>query len=96
MFGGVFEVERLFARTNQADQALVGRHADLADGFLVQALGGHQHKAVGFRIEQVDRADLAAHGLAHPLHDNAQRRLEVLGGVYFLDNLAQRIEHAWL
>ena len=92
----MFEVERLFAGADQADQALVGGHADLADGFLVQALGGHQHKAIAFRVEQVDRADLTAHSLAHSLHDNAQRRLEVLGGIYFLDNLAQRIEHTWL
>ncbi len=59
----VFQVQRLFAGTHEANQTFVRRHADLADGPLVQALGGHQHEAVGFRIEQIDRADLAAHGL---------------------------------
>ena len=93
VFGGVFEVERLLAGANQAHQTLVGGHADLADSLLVQALGGHQDETVGFRIKQVDRTDLAAHGLAHPLHNDAQRRLEILGGVYFLDDLAQGIEH---
>ncbi|MCY1527465.1 hypothetical protein D9M68_625330 [compost metagenome] len=93
VFGGILQVERLFTGTDQADQAFVGRHADLADGALVQALGGHQHETIGLRIEQVDRADLAAHGLFDPQHDDAQRRLQVLGGIYFLDDLAQRIEH---
>jgi len=94
VFGGVFEVERLFAGADQADQAFVGRHADLADGALVEAFGGHQDEAFGFRIEQIDRADLATHGLPDSQHDDAQRRLEVLGGIHFLDNLAQRAEHA--
>ncbi len=94
VFGGMFKVERLLARAHQADQALVGGHADLADGLLVQAFGGHQDEAIRFRIEQVDRADLAGHGLPNPQHNDAQRRLEVLGGVHFLDNLAQRAEHA--
>jgi hypothetical protein len=68
--GGVFQVQRLLAGADQADQTFVGGHADLADGALVEALGGHQHEAVGFRVEQVDRADLAAHGLLDPLHDD--------------------------
>ena len=63
MFGGVFEVERLLTGAHQAHQTLVGRHADLADGALVETFGGHQDEAFGFRIEQIDRADLAAHGL---------------------------------
>ncbi|MCY1423940.1 hypothetical protein D9M71_396680 [compost metagenome] len=91
--GGVLEVQRLLAGTHQADEAFVGCHADLADGALVQALGGHEHEAVGLRVQQVDRADLAAHGLLDPLHDDRQRRLQVLGGVHFLDDLAQRVEH---
>ncbi|MNH04142.1 hypothetical protein D3C79_634230 [compost metagenome] len=91
--GGVFQVQRLFPGTDQADQAFVGGHADLADGALVQAFGGHQHEAVGFRVEQVDRADLAAHGLLDTQDNDPQRRLEIFGGVYFLDDLAQRIEH---
>ncbi len=94
MFGGVFEVERLLTGAHQAHQTLVGRHADLADGALVETFGGHQDEAFGFRIEQIDRADLAAHGLPDSQHDDAQRRLEVLGGIHFLDNLAQRAEHA--
>ena len=96
MAGSVFEVQRFFAATDQADQTFAGRHADLADGALVEAIGGHQHETVGFRVEQVDRADLAAHRFLDPLHDDRQRRLEILGGVYFLDDLAQRIEHARL
>ena len=67
---GVFQVQGFFARTDQADQAFVGRHADLADGALVEAVGGHQHEALGLGVEQVDRADLAAHGLLDPLHDD--------------------------
>src|SRR3546814_15808419 len=51
-------------------------------------------RSFGFRIEQIDRADLATHGLPDSQHDDAQRRLEVLGGIHFLDNLAQRAEHA--
>ncbi|GBH20923.1 UDP-N-acetylmuramyl pentapeptide synthase [Pseudomonas syringae pv. actinidiae] len=90
---GVFEVQRFFARTDQTNKAFVRRHADFADGTLVEAFGGHQHKTVHFGIEQVDRADLAAHGLLDAQHNNAQRRLEILGGVNFLDDLAQRIEH---
>ncbi len=93
VIGGVFQVQRLFPGTDQADQAFVGGHADLADGALVQALGGHQHEAVGLRVEQVDRADLAAHGLFHAQDNDPQRRLEIFGGVHFLDDLAQRIEH---
>lgn len=93
VIGGVLEVQRLLAGTYQADEAFVGCHADLADGALVQALGGHEHEAVGFRVQQVDRADLAAHGLLDPLHDDRQRRLQILGGVHFLDDLAQRVEH---
>ncbi|KPB88226.1 Unknown protein sequence [Pseudomonas syringae pv. maculicola] len=90
---GVFEIQRFFARTDQADQAFIRRHADFADGALVEAFGSHQDKAVDLGIEQVDRADLAAHGLLDAQHNNAQRRLEILGGVNFLDDLAQRIEH---
>ncbi|MCY1450607.1 hypothetical protein D9M71_674300 [compost metagenome] len=93
VFGGVFQVERFFPGTDQADQALARRHAHLADGALVQTLGRHQYEAIGFHVQQVDRAHLGAHGLLHPLHDDAQRRLEILGGVHFLDDLAQRIEH---
>ncbi|MNQ77837.1 hypothetical protein D3C85_927280 [compost metagenome] len=93
VFGGVLQIERLLAGADQADQTLVGRHADLADGALVQAVGGHQDEAVALRVEQVDRADLAAHGLLDPLHDDAQGRLEILGSINFLDDLAQRIEH---
>ncbi|MDT4819800.1 hypothetical protein FQZ97_529260 [compost metagenome] len=93
VIGGVLEVQRLFAGAHQAHQAFVGGHADLADGALVQALGGHEHETVGLRVQQVDRADLAAHGLLDPLHDDRQRRLQVLGGVHFLDDLAQRVEH---
>ncbi len=89
----VFQVQRLFPGTDQADQAFVGGHADLADGALVQAFGRHQHEAVGFRVEQVDGADLAAHGLLDTQDNDPQRRLEIFGGVYFLDDLAQRIEH---
>lgn len=93
VIGGVFEVQRFFTGAHQADQAFVGRHADLADRTLVQALGGHQHKTVGLWIKQIDRADLTAHGLFDAQHNNPQRRLEILGGVNFLDDLAQRIEH---
>ncbi len=89
----VFEIQRFFARTDQTDQAFIRCHADFADGALVEALGSHQDKAVDLGIEQVDRADLAAHGLLDAQHNNAQRRLEILGGVNFLDDLAQRIEH---
>ena len=39
------------------------------------------------------RRDLAAHGFLDAQHNNPQRRLEILGGVNFLDDLAQRIEH---
>lgn len=90
---GVFEVQGFFTRADQADQTFVGCHADFTDRALVQALGGHQHEAVGLWIKQVDRADLAAHGLFDAQHNNPQRRLEILGGVNFLDDLAQRIEH---
>ncbi len=90
---GVFQVQGFFARPDQTDQALVGRHADLADRALVQAFGGHQHKAIGLGVQQVDRTDLAAHGLFDAQYNNPQRRLEILGGVNFLDDLAQRIEH---
>ncbi|MNJ35548.1 hypothetical protein D3C77_302970 [compost metagenome] len=91
--GGVFQVQRLFPGADQTDQALVRGHADLADRTLVQAFGGHQHEAVGLRVEQVDRAYLTAHGLFDAQHNDPQRRLEILGGVNFLDDLAQRIEH---
>ncbi|KAF1067774.1 MAG: hypothetical protein GAK45_01571 [Pseudomonas citronellolis] len=94
VLGGVLQVQRLFPGTDQADQAFVRRHAHLADGALVQTLGGHQHEAVALRVEQVHRAHLGAHGLLDPLHDDAQRRLEILGGVHFLDDLTQRVEHA--
>ena len=94
MFTRMLQVERLLARANQADQTLIRRHADFADGLLVQAFGGHQDKTPGFGIEQVDRADVAGHGRPNSQHDNAQGRLEVLGSVYFLDDLAQRAEHA--
>eukprot|EP01136_Pigoraptor_vietnamica_P039767 Opistho-1_new@10917 len=90
---GVFEVQGFFTRADQTHQTFIGRHADLANRALVQALGGHQHKAVGLGVKQVDRADLAAHGLFDAQHNNPQRRLEILGGVNFLDDLAQRIEH---
>ncbi len=93
VIGGVFEVQRFFARTDQTDEAFVRRHAYFTDGALVETFGGHQHETVHFGIEQVDRADLAAHGLLDAQHNNAQRRLEILGGVNFLDDLAQRIEH---
>ena len=93
VIGGVFEVQRLFTGAHKADKAFVGRHADFADRALVQALGGHQDKAVCLWIKQIDRADLAAHGLFDAQHNNPQRRLEILGGVNFLDDLAQRIEH---
>ena len=93
VIGGVFQVQGFFPGAYQAHQAFVGSHADLADGTLVQAFGGHQHETVGFRVQQVDRADLAAHGLFDTQDDDPQRRLEILGGVNFLDDLAQRIEH---
>ncbi|MNO83764.1 hypothetical protein D3C76_750860 [compost metagenome] len=93
VFGGVLQVERFLAAADQADQALVRRHAHLADGALVQAIGRHQHEAVGVRIQQIDRADLRPHRLLDALHDDAQRRLEILGGVDFLDDLTQRVEH---
>ncbi|MNZ45058.1 hypothetical protein D3C78_626990 [compost metagenome] len=93
VISGVFQVQRLFPGTDQTNQAFVGGHADLADGSLVEAFGGHQHEAVGFRVEQVDRADLAAHGLLDAQDNDPQRRLEIFGGVHFLDDLAQRIEH---
>jgi len=93
VIGGVFEVQRLFTGAHQADQAFVGRHADFADRALVQALGRHQDKTIGLWIKQIDRADLTAHGLFDAQHNNPQRRLEILGGVNFLDDLAQRIEH---
>ena len=76
---GVFQVERLFPGAHQAHQALVGRHADLADGALVEAFGRHQHEAVGFRVEQVNRADLAAHGFLDTPDNDPQRRLEIFG-----------------
>ncbi|MNN56482.1 hypothetical protein D3C81_1714180 [compost metagenome] len=91
--GGVLEVERLLAGTDQADQALARGHADLADGVLVEALGGHQHEAVALRIEQVHRADLGAHGCAHALDDDRQGGVQIPGGVDLLDDLAQRVEH---
>ncbi len=93
VIGGVFEVQRLFAGAHEAHQAFVGGHADLADRPLVQALGGHQDETVGFRVKQVDRADLTAHGLFDAQDNNPQRRFQILGGVNFLDDLAQRIEH---
>ncbi len=91
--GGIFEVKGFFAGAYQPDQAFVGGHADLADRALVQPFGGHQHEPVGFRVQQVDRADLAGHGLFDTQDNDPQRRLEIFGGVYFLDDLAQRIEH---
>ncbi|MCY1173529.1 hypothetical protein D9M73_136910 [compost metagenome] len=93
VIGGVLQVQWLFAGTHQADQAFIGGHADFADRALVQTLGGHQDKAIGFGVEQIDRADLAVHGLFDAQHNDPQRRLEILGGVNFLDDLAQRIEH---
>ncbi len=93
VIGRVFEVQGFFTRPHQAHQTFIGRHADLADGALVQALGGHQHQTVGLGVQQVNRADLAAHGFLDAQHNNPQRRLEILGGVNFLDDLAQRIEH---
>lgn len=92
--GGVLQVERLLAGADQADQAFAGSHADLADGTLVEAFGGHQDETLGLGVEQVHRADLGTHGFLDPLHDDAQRRLQILGGVHFLDDLAQRVEHA--
>ena len=93
VIGRVLEVQGFFTRPHQAHQTFIGRHADLADGALVQALRGHQHKTVGLGVQQVNRADLAAHGFLDAQHNNPQRRLEILGGVNFLDDLAQRIEH---
>ena len=93
VIGRVFKVQGFFTRPHQAHQTFIGRHADLADRALVQALGGHQHKTVGLGVQQVNRADLAAHGFLDAQHNNPQRRLEILGGVNFLDDLAQRIEH---
>ncbi|MNW61129.1 hypothetical protein D3C74_391650 [compost metagenome] len=93
MIRSVFEVQGFFTRADQTDQTFVGCHADLADRALVQALGGHQDEAVGLGIKQIDGADLTAHGLFYAQHNDPQRRLEILGGVNFLDDLAQRIEH---
>src|SRR3546814_8889867 len=52
VLGGMFEVERFLASPHQTDETLVRGHADFANGLLVQAFGGHQHKASGFRIER--------------------------------------------
>ncbi len=93
MRGGVFEVHRLLADTDITDQTLVAGQAHHPDGALVQALGGHQLIAIGIGIEQIDRANVGLHRLAHPLDDDIQRGGQVLGGVDLLNDTPQRTEH---
>jgi hypothetical protein len=90
---GVVEIERFFAGGDLADQALVRRQADLADEAGVQAFVGHEHITAAVRISQVHGADFGAHDVAHPPHDDIERDLQVIGGVDFLHDTAQGVEH---
>ena len=78
MRGGVFEVDRLLANTDIADQAFIAAQTDHADRILVQAFGGHQFIAIGIGIEQIDGTDVGFHRLAHTAHNDLQRGRQIL------------------
>ncbi len=91
---GIFQIDRLLAGTDIADQTFVGSQADDTHRALVQTFGGHQHVAGRVGIKQIHRAHFGAHGATHALHDNVQGASQIPCGIDLLNDAAQRSEHA--
>src|SRR5690554_3436255 len=81
---GIFKVDGLFPGAHKTHKTLRIGQADLAYGFLVQALGGHQNIAVRRGVEQVYGADFRVHGFLHPRYNDIQRLVQVTGAVHLL------------
>ena len=91
---GVLQVDRLLPLGHQPYQALSGGQAGDAYLLLVQPLSGAEYVAPGIGVTHIDAANLGAHGVAHPAHDNTQGIVEALGGVDLLDDMAEGLKHS--
>ena len=91
--GGVLEVQRFLAAGHVAYEAFVPREAEAALQRLVQTLCGHEDVAAGGRVDEVDRADLGVHLLAHAAHDDGEGLGEIAGRGDFLHDAAQGFQH---
>ena len=69
---------RLELLEDEAGEALVDAHFDLADRLAVEALGGPEGQAPLARIVDVERADFRLHPLGDDLHDPLERALQVV------------------
>ena len=65
----------------------------MANRFLLQAFGGHEHVAIDFGVEKIDRTHLGIHGFANTGYDDIEGRLLVLRSVYLLDYFSQSFQH---
>ena len=90
---GAFQVDRLFALGDESDEAIARTKACNPHLVLVEALGCAQHIAAAAGISEVHAAHLRAHRVAHAAHDDLQRIAQAFGGVYLLNDMAQRFQH---
>ena len=89
----IFQVNRFFTHADLANQPFRQSQADIAHGFLFQALRGHQHIALVIFVAQVNGTDLGAHGIAHALRHQIQRGTNVRRIIHFLNNTTQGVKH---
>jgi hypothetical protein len=91
---GILQVDRLLSLGHQPYQALSGGQAGDAYLLLVQPLSGAEHVAPGIGVTHIDAANLGAHGLAHPAHNDIQGIVQALGGIDLLDDMAEGLKHS--
>ena len=70
---GLGKIEDAALRRDRPDETLAHPHARDVHGFLAQPVGGEQLKEIV--AEQVDRADIAAHGFGDQVHHAVELRL---------------------
>ena len=89
----VFEVDWFGVAGDQTYQTLANLQANVANGFFLETLRGHQHMTVDLRVQQIDRANLRVHCGAHTSHDDIEGRLQIPRSIHLLNYMTQSFQH---
>jgi len=96
MAGGIIQVNRFSALTNQPDEAPVHWQSDLSHRLPAQSVGSAQHMVSHFVISEIDRADIGFYGKFNLPHDHLQRAIQIRCAVHLLDDSVKNFKHYYL
>jgi len=93
MSGRVLDVDWLGPAGDQAGQALPQLQSHLAHRARPQAIGSHQHVFATNGVGHVHRAHVGVNGGLDLGDDEAERLVQIVGGVDVLNDAPQDIQH---